>query len=884
MFATRLLRIGSLNLRTLNLKPSRQAALIALSWICASCVFASEPAQDGKPALAIKRGAHVSVIGNTLADRMQHDGWLETLLQARFPGQELVFRDMGYSGDELTIRLRSANFGSPDKWLAKNKTDVVIACFGYNESYGDLQKFKSDLSEFVKHTLGQKYNGVSAPKLVLCTPIAQEEPLGRDLPDPKEHNERLAEVTKLIADEAKVSGVAFVDLFNTTKEAYSKAKGPLTINGIHLNHEGNRIAAELIDGALFGKPIGLDKLEKIRKAVLAKNFVWFNRYRTVDGYSIFGGRADLSFVAGQTNRVVMDREMEILDQMTANRDKAIWAAALGQEIKVDDSNTSPFIPVVTNKPGAGPNGTHLFLSGEEEIAKMTLGKGLKVNLFASEKEFPELAKPVQMSFDSKGRLWAAVWPSYPHWKPKDEMNDKIVILEDTNADGKADTIKTFADGLHCPTGFEIANGGVYVAQAPDIMFLKDTDGDDKADVRERVLSGLDSADTHHTSNSFRLDPGGALYFQEGTFHHTQVETPYGPVVRCANAGVYRYEPRSQKFEVYVSFPFANPHGHSFDRWGQDFVTDGTGNVNYYATAFSGHVDYPDKHRGMRPFFDNQGIRPCPGTEVLASRHFPDDYQGNYLVANVIGFQGILRYKVREEESGFVAERQEDFLSASDPSFRPSDLETGPDGALYFLDWQNPIIGHMQHNLRDPSRDQVHGRIYRVTYEGRELLHPPALDELPTEKLLDVLKSPEDRLRYRAKIELSARDPNKVLPALGKWIANLNHDDPEFEHHLLEGLWLHQFFDAADAELLGRVLASPNYRARAAATRVLCYWRDKIPNALELLKKAAADPYPRVRLEAVRPQAFLPNPMRSRWFSSPPTSRRTITSTTQEARL
>ncbi len=319
-------------------------------------------------------------------------------------------------------------------------------------------------------------------------------------------------------------------------------------------------------------------LEKLRQAVLDKNFYWFNRYRTVDGYSIFGGRADLSFTDGQTNRVVAQREMEVLDVMTANRDKRIWAVAQGKDLVVDDSNTPPFIPVKTNKPGAGPNGEHLFLGGEEAIGQMTVGKNLKVNLFASEKEFPELAKPVQMSFDAKGRLWVACWPTYPHWKPKEEMNDKLLILEDTDGDGKADKKIVFADGLHCPTGFEFANGGVLVAQAPDLMFLKDTDGDDKADVRERVLSGLDSADTHHTSNSFQLDPGGALYFQEGTFHQTQVETPYGPPVRCSNAGVFRYEPKSQKFEVYVSYGFANPHGHAFDRWGQDIVVDGTGSV------------------------------------------------------------------------------------------------------------------------------------------------------------------------------------------------------------------------------------------------------------------------------------------------------------------
>ena len=117
--------------------------------------------------------------------------------------------------------------------------------------------------------------------------------------------------------------------------------------------------------------------------------------------------------------------------MTANRDRHVWAVAQGRDVKVDDSNTPPFIPVKTNFPGKNPDGTHVFVDPEEEIKLMTVAKGMKVNLFASEKEFPELAKPVQMAFDAKGRLWVAAWPTYPHWKPKEEMNDKLLILEDT---------------------------------------------------------------------------------------------------------------------------------------------------------------------------------------------------------------------------------------------------------------------------------------------------------------------------------------------------------------------------------------------------------------------------------------------------------------------
>src|SRR5262249_35067393 len=143
-----------------------------------------------------------------------------------------------------------------------------------------------------------------------------------------------------------------------------------------------------------------------------------------------------------------------LDEMTENRDQHVWNVAQNKTVAVDDSNTKPFVTVPTNKKGAGPDGEHLFLSGEEAIAKMTLAPHMKANLFASEERWPELAKPVQMAWDTKGRLWVAVWPSYPHWKPKDEMNDKLLIFEDTKGTGVADKMTVFADHLHNPTGFQ----------------------------------------------------------------------------------------------------------------------------------------------------------------------------------------------------------------------------------------------------------------------------------------------------------------------------------------------------------------------------------------------------------------------------------------------
>ncbi|HUE69460.1 MAG TPA: HEAT repeat domain-containing protein, partial [Pirellulaceae bacterium] len=208
---------------------------------------------------------------------------------------------------------------------------------------------------------------------------------------------------------------------------------------------------------------------------------------------------------------------------------------------------------------------------------------------------------------------------------------------------------------------------------------------------------------------------------------------------------------------------------------------------------------------------------------------------------------------------FEGTEVEPILSSSDPNFRPTDIEIGADGAIYFGDWQNPIIGHMQHNLRDPSRDRTHGRVYRVTYEGRPLSHSPKIAGEPIEKLLDLLKEPEDRVRYRTRIELTGRDSQQVIAAVKKWAAALDKNEPEYEHHMLEALWVHQSHNVVNVELLERMLASPDFRARAAATRVLCYWRDRVPQALELLKKLAADEHPRVRLEAMRAASFFTEP-------------------------
>ncbi|MBI1375729.1 MAG: c-type cytochrome [Phycisphaera sp.] len=816
-----------------------------LPTVVACTLFAAFAAPLHADPLTLNKGDHISIIGNTLADRMQHDGWLETLVQARFPGLELSFRNLAFPADEVNLRPRSENFGTPDDWLTKTRADVVIAFFGFNESFrgeAGLGKFRSDLAAFIDHTAQQKYDDKGAPKLVLCSPIACEDLHDPNLPDGSANNARIALYAKAMAEVAKEKGVPFVDLFTPTMELYKKSSEPVTMNGVHLLEKGNHAVAEAIVAQLFPgveSKLNSEQTEKLRQAVLDKNYHWFNLYRTVDGYNVYGGRSKLNW-HGQSNADVMSREMDIFSVMTANRQKRVWAVAQGGDMKVDDSNAPPLVKVETNRPGPGPDGSYPFLGGEEAIAKMKVAQGMQVNLFASEEKFPDLVNPVQMAVDTDSRLWIATWPSYPHWNPKDPREDKLIILEDTDGDGKADKETVFVDGLNSPTGFEFWGGGVLVAQAPEIWFLKDTDGDDKADVKIRVLQGVSSADSHHTCNGLTIGPDGGLYYSHGVFHVDNMETPTGPFHTNSQSGVYRFDPRTYQNE-YVHPIGPNPHGQAFDQWGFHFATDGTTGVGDYVAI--GHGVGSPKH------FYTKRVRPVPASGILSSSHFPEANQGNFLVCNAIGFQGVLQHEFKYDGADITATEIEPIVVSSDPNFRPTDLEIGGDGALYISDWQNPLIGHMQHNIRDPNRDHTHGRIYRVTAVGRSLLEPVKMKGKPIDEVLTHFFAKENGTRYRARLELSGRDTKDVIAATAKFAGKLDIGKVENEQPLLECLWVFEEQRVPNRELLAKVLKATEPRVRAAAIRTLGHWGAKVDNWSELLLAGARDDNALVRAEA-----------------------------------
>jgi len=776
-----------------------------------------------------QKGDTVAIVGNGLADRMQHDGWTETLIQAESAGLDLEFRNMSLTGDRVNKYPRSSGFTPMTDYLKFVKADVVVAMFGYNESFDTSpEAYGAELDKFVEIVRKTQPNGETLPRIVLCSPIAHENLNDRNLPSGRANNQRLVAITEATRLAAERNGVAFLDLFHPSLDLYSSAKFNLTLNGVHLNADGNRKIGEVIAGALLNKKIEASPShQSLREAVLDKNWQWHNRYRAVDGNDIWGGRSGLKFVNGQTNAEVLQHELKMIDVLTANRDKRIWARAAGKDLKVDDSNTPAPIPVISNVGGGSGSsskekeGNLEYLDGREAISKMHMPEGFKVNLFADEKKFPQLANPVQLQVDTKGRLWAAAWATYPKWEPLKEMNDALLIFEDTDNDGEADKVKEFAR-VHNPLGFEFWNGGVIVTSQPDIIFLKDTDGDDVADVRYVIAQGIGSSDTHHAANNLIFGPDGGIYWQSGIFLQHNHETPWGPSLTTGTSGMYRFDPRRYTIS-FVAVNSPNPHGISFDQWGYLFANDGTGGNSFQVR--------PDKN-GFKMFpLVKKEVRPVAADAIVSGTHFPEEMQQNFILCNTIGYLGIKQYQLHRD--GFDEKKYglgeiwgtpaDELLYSDDKNFRPTDVVFGEDGAMYVADWHNVIIGHMQHNVRDPNRDKKHGRIYRMTYEDRPLQKPVKIDGASLPGLLDNFKHPDMNVRHRTRVEISERNTDEVIKATNEWVKQFDPAKKADGIPMLEALWVHQQHNVRDRELLEKVLASADKHAQMGAAMVKHWW-------------------------------------------------------------
>ena len=475
----------------------------------------------------------------------------------------------------------------------------------------------------------------------------------------------------------------------------------------------------------------------------------------------------------------------------------------------------------------------------KQMESFILDEGLEINLFASD---PMMAKPIGMNWDEQGRLWVVSSRLYPHIKPGQRSDDQVIVLEDKNGDGVADKSSVFAENLLIPTGIMPGDGGVYVANSTEILFMEDLDGDLKEDKRTVVLSGFGTEDTHHIIHSFKGAPDGMMYFNQSIYIHSHVETPHG-VRRLMAGGIWHYRPETGKLEVF-SRGFVNSWGHIFDRYGQSFATDGAygEGINYVFPGSVFFTAYNSKRilRGLNPGQPKQ----C-GLEIINSSHFPDSWQGN-LITNDFRGHRVNRFIISDSGSGFVSRQAKDLIRTNHKSFRPIDVKIGPDGALYIADWYNPIIQHGEVDFRDPRRDHVHGRIWRVTHKDRQLSKFPKLINAQTASVVEHLRSPDGVTRHFAKRQLRQRPRSEVVSELKRLGGR---DDLDAEDKL-EILWANQAINHVNEGLLKVLLNSKDHRIRSAAVRVVYHWKDELNAPLSLVSGAINDDHPRVRLEAI----------------------------------
>ena len=482
---------------------------------------------------------------------------------------------------------------------------------------------------------------------------------------------------------------------------------------------------------------------------------------------------------------------------------------------------------------------------EAELHSFTPADNYEINLYADESD--GVVNPVCMIWDPAGRLWVLCTSAYPQLKPGEPADDQLLILEDTDGDGRADSTTIFADRLNMPTGFALGNGGAWIGQGTDLLHLKDSDGDDKADIRQVVLSGFGTGDTHQNINSFAWSPGGELYFCQGLHSFSRVETPWG-VSRLDEHGTWRLRPRRLQLHSFRrTSGGGNPWGIIFGHWGEPFIKSNNMDVAELLPALVSTDRLPSFWGGEMSIGGTRVKSMI--IEFADSPHLPDDIQGDMLIAGYFA-RDVNRLSVERDGSGHRLTRQPDLLKSSHNAFRPVDIRIGPDGAIYIADWYNPIIGHYQASFRHPDRDRVHGRIWRVTAMNRPLVQAPNPAQMDAPELCEQLTSDWRYVRMQAKQRLADLPSAEVIPAISRWVAGLNEDTPNLEHHLYEAIAVYETHETVNESLLRRLLRAEDDRARAYATRVVGRWHDRIDGAFDLLADQVADASARVRLEAI----------------------------------
>jgi putative membrane-bound dehydrogenase-like protein len=498
--------------------------------------------------------------------------------------------------------------------------------------------------------------------------------------------------------------------------------------------------------------------------------------------------------------------------------------------------------------------TEPALTPTDAQRKFVVPPGFEARLFAAE---PDVVNPVAMTWDERGRLWVLELYEYPLGAPPGaKPRDRIKILEDTDNDGRADKVTIFADGLNLATGLLLGNGGVYVGQAPDLLFLQDTNHDDVADTRKALLTGFGLDDRHELLNGFTWGPDGWMYLTHGVFTHSKVKIPEAsaPGVEVT-AAVARFQPRTGHFEVFADGT-SNPWGVDFDSRGNAFVSacvidhlfhmapggiyarQGGAPANPYAYELLPSIVQHKHHMAAY----------C-GICIYQGNQFPADYLGVVLMGNIHQC-AINMDRLTPNGSSFKAEASPDFLTTSDGWFRPISEQVGPDGALWIGDWYDKYPCYQNAQADPEGVDRTHGRIWRVVWTGKNQgerigSRPDKnmnLSKLSSLELVKLLEHPNIWQRRMAQRLLGERgDPATRAP-----LEALVGGSGKMEHRLA-ALWTLHSCDLLDDSLLDKCAQDKDPGLRTWAARLTGERHQPTEQTLARMQSLASDSDPAVRL-------------------------------------
>ena len=489
------------------------------------------------------------------------------------------------------------------------------------------------------------------------------------------------------------------------------------------------------------------------------------------------------------------------------------------------------------------------LSPDNEQAMLRVPPGFVVELFAAE---PDIAKPLNMAFDERGRMWVTHSYEYPFADTTGAGRDRISILEDTDRDGRADVITVFADSLNIPIGLTPVPDGAIAYSIPGIYRFYDYDGDDRADEKKLLYGGFRYKDTHGMVNNFERSWDGWIHANHGFANTSRVSGSDGDTIVMASGNTFRFRMDGSRLE-FTTTGRVNPYGYAYDELGYTYSTDCHTSPLYQLVRGADYPHFAKKPTGIgfgpAMMEHDYGATALAGLELYLGDSYPESYQNSFYIGDVVKNR-VYRTKVDMIGTTPINKWQEDFVVSEDPWFRPVDVVLGPDGALYIADFYNRIIGHYEVDLEHPGRDRHRGRIWRVSYKGDENLkaqEPKDLAKMKLKELIDNLDHPNLPFRMSIADQITDRERSKAIEPLLKLVL----DEQSNPKKVVQGLWILFRLSALSEAILLEAIASDHELLRTQALRVL-FELDKLSeNTVDATRSIlVSDESPHVKRQAL----------------------------------